>query len=90
MQAYEQNASPLLDFYQKRGLLISIDADGSPVETCQDVIAALAGPVLVAPPVAMTQTLPADKSIPHDICISFLIYESNHYSRTTSTGQGAW
>jgi adenylate kinase len=43
MQAYEQSASPLLDFYQKQGLLISIGADGSPVETCQDTIAALAG-----------------------------------------------
>jgi adenylate kinase len=43
MQTYEQSGSPLLDFYQKRGLLISIDADGSPVETCQDTITALAG-----------------------------------------------
>jgi adenylate kinase len=51
MQAYEQSASPLLDFYQKQGLLISIGADGSPAETCRGVIAALAGPVLVAPPV---------------------------------------
>jgi adenylate kinase len=46
MQAYEQSASPLLDFYHKKGLLISIDADGSPVETCKDAIAALAGHVL--------------------------------------------
>ena len=48
---------PLLDFYQKRGLLISIDAAGSPVETCQHVIAALAGPVLAAPPVASDPNL---------------------------------
>jgi adenylate kinase len=49
MQAYEQSVSPLLDFYQKQGLLISIDADGSPVETCNRSIAALRGPVLVTP-----------------------------------------
>jgi adenylate kinase len=43
MRAYEQSASPLLDFYQKRGLLISIDADSSPVETCQHTVTALTG-----------------------------------------------
>jgi adenylate kinase len=49
MQAYEKTAAPLLDFYLRRGLLISIDADRSPVETFQDAINALAGPVLMPP-----------------------------------------
>jgi adenylate kinase len=49
MQAYEQSASPLLNFYQKQGLMISIDADGSPVETCQYAIASLASLVLAIP-----------------------------------------
>jgi len=28
MKAYEENAKPLIEFYQKRGLLITIDAEG--------------------------------------------------------------
>jgi adenylate kinase len=49
MQAYEKTAAPLLDFYLKRGLLISIDADSSPAGTFQNAINALAGPVLMRP-----------------------------------------
>lgn len=30
MQAYKQNTRPLIEFYEKRGLLITIDAEGSP------------------------------------------------------------
>ena len=32
MKAYEQSTQPLIEFYQKRGLLINIEADGSPEE----------------------------------------------------------
>ncbi len=32
MKAYEQSTRPLIKFYQKRGLLINIDADGPPEE----------------------------------------------------------
>ncbi|HTX20248.1 MAG TPA: nucleoside monophosphate kinase [Candidatus Aquilonibacter sp.] len=32
MKAYEQSTQPLIEFYQKRGLLITIDAEGSPEE----------------------------------------------------------
>jgi adenylate kinase len=32
MKAYEQSTRPLIEFYQKRGLLITIDANGSPEE----------------------------------------------------------
>jgi len=32
MKAYEQSTRPLIEFYQKRGLLITIDAEGSPEE----------------------------------------------------------
>ena len=32
MKAYEENTRPLIEFYQKRGLLITIDAEGSPEE----------------------------------------------------------
>ncbi len=35
MKAYESSTKPLADFYQKRGLLISISADGSPEEIYQ-------------------------------------------------------
>jgi adenylate kinase len=41
MRTYQENAAPLLDFYRNRGLLISIDADSSPVETCERTITAL-------------------------------------------------
>ena len=33
MQAYEQSTRPLIDFYQKRGLLVSIPPSGTPEET---------------------------------------------------------
>lgn len=43
MQTYQQNAGPLLEFYQHRGLLLSIRAERSPAEICEDSITALAG-----------------------------------------------
>jgi adenylate kinase len=46
MKAYEESATPLLDFYRKRGLLISIGAESSPDETCQRTIEALPEPEL--------------------------------------------
>lgn len=35
MEAYEKNNRPLIDFYQKRGLLVSVRAEGSPEEIYQ-------------------------------------------------------
>lgn len=35
MKAYEANTRPLINFYQQRGLLVSISADGSPEEIYQ-------------------------------------------------------
>jgi adenylate kinase len=35
MTAYQENTRPLIDFYESRGLLIKIAADGAPEEICQ-------------------------------------------------------
>ena len=35
MEAYEQSTKPLIDFYQKRGLLVTIPAEGSPEDIYQ-------------------------------------------------------
>lgn len=35
MQAYEDSTHPLIEFYQKRGLLVTISAEGSPEEIYQ-------------------------------------------------------
>jgi adenylate kinase len=35
MQAYEQSTRPLIDFYQKLGLLVTINAEGTPEEVCK-------------------------------------------------------
>ena len=35
MEAYEKSTRPLIDFYQKRGLLVSVKAEGSPEEIYQ-------------------------------------------------------
>jgi adenylate kinase family enzyme len=32
MHAYEESTKPLIEFYQRRGLLLNINADGSPEE----------------------------------------------------------
>jgi adenylate kinase len=42
MEAYEKSTAPLADYYRKRGLLISIPADGSPDTIFQRTSAALA------------------------------------------------
>jgi adenylate kinase len=42
MQAYERNTTPLIDYYRRRGLLISVNADGTPEEIFQRTLTALA------------------------------------------------
>lgn len=41
MQAYERSTVPLAGFYQKRGLLISVPADGTPQEILARTLAAI-------------------------------------------------
>jgi adenylate kinase len=48
MQAYEAAAAPLLDFYRKQGLLITINADGPPDEICRHTLEALPEPEFAA------------------------------------------
>lgn len=41
MRAYEQSTKPLIDYYQQRNLLLSIDADGTPNGICRRTTTAL-------------------------------------------------
>jgi len=41
MQAYEKSTKPLADFYQQRGLLVTIEAEGTPEEIYQRTLTAL-------------------------------------------------
>jgi adenylate kinase len=41
MQTYEESTAPLTAFYKARGLLLSIDANGTPEEICARAVAAL-------------------------------------------------
>jgi adenylate kinase len=41
MNAYEQSTAPLIEFYRRQGLLVSISADGAPKEIYQRAMAAL-------------------------------------------------
>ena len=41
MEAYERSTAPLIDFYCKQGLLVTIPATGTPEEICSRTIAAL-------------------------------------------------
>jgi adenylate kinase len=43
MAAYETSTAPLADFYQKRGLLIPVSAEGSPEQIYQRTLTALQG-----------------------------------------------
>lgn len=43
MQAYEDSTRPLIAFYQERGLLITVSADGTPDEICRRAVTALGG-----------------------------------------------
>jgi adenylate kinase family enzyme len=35
MEAYERSTAPLTDYYEQRGLLVQVDAHGSPEEIFQ-------------------------------------------------------
>ncbi|MFO1496873.1 MAG: nucleoside monophosphate kinase [Verrucomicrobiota bacterium] len=41
MQAYEKSTAPLIDYYRRQGLLVSIAAEGTPEEIYQRSVAAL-------------------------------------------------
>jgi adenylate kinase len=41
MEVYEKSTKPLTDFYQQRGLLVTIEAEGTPEEIYQRTLAAL-------------------------------------------------
>jgi adenylate kinase len=41
MEAYQNSTLPLTEFYNRRGLLVSIGADGNPENTCSRTLAAL-------------------------------------------------
>jgi adenylate kinase len=41
MAAYEKSTKPLADFYQQRGLLVTIEAEGTPEEIYQRTLTAL-------------------------------------------------
>ena len=43
MKAYEDSTRPLIDFYAKRDLLISVSADGTPDEICERTMKLLNG-----------------------------------------------
>ena len=41
MEVYEKSTKPLIDFYQKRGLLLTVQAEGTPEEIYQRTLTAL-------------------------------------------------
>jgi adenylate kinase len=41
LEAYEQSTAPLIDFYRRQGLLLSILATGSPDDICSHTLVAL-------------------------------------------------
>jgi adenylate kinase family enzyme len=41
MTAYQKSTKPLIDFYDRRGLLVTVAAEGTPEEICQRTLAAL-------------------------------------------------
>jgi adenylate kinase family enzyme len=43
MTAYQRSTKPLIDFYQQRGLLVTVAATGAPEEICERTLAALNG-----------------------------------------------
>jgi len=44
MEAYERSTAPLVDFYRRKGLLVSVTAEGSPEEIFQRTLNALPAP----------------------------------------------
>ena len=45
MKVYEESTRPLIDFYQQRGVLVTIEAEGSPEEIYERTLVALDGAV---------------------------------------------
>ncbi len=43
MKAYEESTRPLIDYYEQRGLLVKIAAEGTPEEICGNSVTALKG-----------------------------------------------
>ena len=43
MKAYEESTRPLIDFYAQRGLLFTIEAEGTPEKIYERTLAALNG-----------------------------------------------
>jgi adenylate kinase len=43
MDAYQSSTEPLIDFYRRAGLLLSVEATGTPEAICERTLAALAG-----------------------------------------------
>lgn len=43
MTAYQRNTKPLIDFYEQRGLLVTVAATGAPEEICERTLASLNG-----------------------------------------------
>jgi adenylate kinase len=41
MEVYEKSTQPLTEFYRKRGLLVTIEAEGTPEEIYQRTLSAL-------------------------------------------------
>jgi adenylate kinase family enzyme len=41
MEAYEKDTAPLIQYYRRRGLLVSLAADGTPEEILTRAVAAL-------------------------------------------------
>jgi adenylate kinase len=41
MEVYDKSTKPLIDFYQKRGLLVTVEAEGTPEEIYQRTLMAL-------------------------------------------------
>ena len=44
LEAYDQSTAPLIEFYQNLGLLMQVDANGTPDEICAKTLAVLNGP----------------------------------------------
>ncbi|HEY4899468.1 MAG TPA: hypothetical protein VIH91_01490, partial [Terriglobales bacterium] len=41
LEAYDRSTAPLIDFYQRLGLLMSVEAAGAPDEICERTLAGL-------------------------------------------------
>ena len=43
MEVYEKSTKPLIDYYQSRGVLVTIEAEGSPEQIYERTLTALNG-----------------------------------------------